>query len=584
MRVLIRSLLLVGLLLGGTAMAPLAVADDAATVPTTRITSTPDNPSTAGRATFSWEADGTGVQFQCRLTGPGHPSTDFEPCAAAPNQTSTTTTTGTRTFRGLAASRSPYRFTVRAIVPASGTDPERTGNADSFSWRVFSVFAPHAYTLTNGASFNRPVSRSRSARRTNLDRVIRTINAMPGYREAYPGLCPSDPRLSPGVIRVSLYSMFDRGFAEAMVAARQRCLSVQILMNNHLNRDNDPFWQSLEDSLGTKVFDGAGAPRSSFAHRCSFSCRGRGVLHTKMYLFNSTLRDGRLNKIRNTVLVGSSNMTSNASNIQWNDLFAQHGNAGLFATFSGMFDRLKRDNGFHPESGTRTNGPFQTTFMPQRARSDPYMRALGAVRCTGANGGTGIRSRTLVSINMHAWFGTRGMALAKRVRGLYAHGCYVRVLYSFMSFKVFKKLQRGTGSRMSVRRTIFSHDGKTAYVYSHFKNIDISGHVGSDRSARVVYTGSNNFTNDGLRAFDEVIVRIASGSAYRAYSRHFGYIRDRLSSARYANFAEPTGGGRAPDDPATVHPKAAAGAPAGTPTIQSPDVTVDKDGEPHVLD
>jgi hypothetical protein len=303
-----------------------------------------------------------------------------------------------------------------------------------------------------------------------------------------------------------------------------------------------------------------------------------------MYLFDSRVRiPGRV-PIRKTVLVGSSNMTSNASNIQWNDLYAQRGNAGLFNTFSGMFDRMRLDNGFHPEARTVTNGIFQTTFMPQQSTSDPYARALGAVRCGGATGGAGIFGRTLITINMHAWFGTRGMALANQVRGLYAHGCYVRVLYSFMSFKVFKKLHSGTNSRMSVRRTIFSHDGKTAYVYSHFKNIDISGHVGSDRSARVVYTGSNNFTNDGLRAFDEVIVRIASLSAYRAYAREYDYMRGRLSSATYANFAEPTGGGRAPDDPPTVQPKAAAGAPAGTLTIQSPDVTVDKNGEPHALD
>ena len=50
---------------------------------------------------------------------------------------------------------------------------------------------------------------------------------------------------------------------------------------------------------------------------------------------------------------------------------------------------------------------------------------------------------------------------------------------------------------MSVRRTLFSHNGRTAYLYSHMKNIDISGHVGDDRSTWLAYTGSNNFTNSG---------------------------------------------------------------------------------------
>jgi hypothetical protein len=604
--------LLMGLVLSGTAMAPLAVAepsagptdspsasssagptddagtaaDDAANL-TTRITRSPVNPSTSGRATFRWEANvpfSSGVRFRCRLSGPGHPTTTrVGSCPAKEaDQTSTTKTTGTRTFTGLKASHSAYRFTVQAYIPATGTDPEQGGKSDTVTWHVFSVWAPGADRLRNGASFNRPLTRS--AQRTNLTRVIRTINAMPGYRQAYPGLCPNNPAFVPGIIHISLYSMTDHRFAAAMAAARRRCLSVQILMNNHLNRSNDAAWRLLENSLGTKVFDPDGTPRRTFAHRCNFSCRGHGVLHTKMYLFNSTLRDARRNKIRNTVLVGSSNMTSNASKVQWNDLFAQRGNAGLFATYSGMFNKMKLDNGFHPESGTRTNGPFRTTFMPQRSTKDPYLKALGAVRCTGANGGTGFHGRTVVNINMHAWFGTRGMALANKVRSLYGHGCYVRVLYSFMSFKVFKKLQRGTSSRMQVRRTIFSHNGRTAYIYSHFKNIDISGRVGSDRSAKVVYTGSNNFTNDGLGRFDEVIMRIESASAYRSYTRQFAYIRKRLSSATYANFSEPTGGGRAPDEPKAVNGKAAAGAPVGTPTIVSPDVRVDDDGQPHALD
>jgi hypothetical protein len=137
------------------------------------------------------------------------------------------------------------------------------------------------------------------------------------------------------------------------------------------------------------------------------------------------------------------------------------------------------------------------------------------------------------------------MKFADQVRRMYDQGCYVRVLYSFMSYAVFKKLHKGTGSRMSVRRTLFSHDGHTAYLYSHFKNISVSGHVGDDPSARVVWTGSNNFTNDGLH-FDEVLLRIASVSTYRAYVDRFKFISTHKSSPIYANYSEPTGGGRAP--------------------------------------
>jgi hypothetical protein len=385
--------------------------------------------------------------------------------------------------------------------------------------------------------------------------------------------------------------MTDESFARAMMAASRRCLSVQILMNNHLSRSTDPAWRHLEDAFGTKVRGKHRQVRRSFAHRCHFGCRGGGVLHTKMYLFNSTIPKSKHNKILDTVMFGSSNMTSNAAKVQYNDIFVQRDNAGLFHTFSHMFNLMRRDNGYHRNPGTYRDGVFQTTFSPQaHGAKDPYMKALDTISCRGTTRGTGIHGRTVVYINMHAWFGTRGLSLARKVRSLYDHGCYVRVLYSFMSFAVFKKLHSGTGSRMSVRRTLFSHNGQFAYVYSHLKNIAVSGRVGGSRHARVTWTGSNNFSNEGLN-FDEVIVRIAARSAYRSYVRQFVYMRNRLSSPVYANFSEPSGGGRVPRTGGgrLVMPGAPVApedeqAPPGTPTILSPAVTVDADGQPHALD
>jgi hypothetical protein len=265
-----------------------------------------------------------------------------------------------------------------------------------------------------------------------------------------------------------------------------------------------------------------------------------------MYLFDSTVPAPRQssNRITNTVMVGSSNITSNASKVQWNDLYTIRGNAGVHHDYLQMFNRMKTG---HKSSRlyTYSEGMYSSVFWPQGSRTDPYRTWLGAVRCTGATGGAGIGGRTVVYVNMHAWFGTRGLKLARQIRGMYDHGCYVRVLYSFMSFKVFKILHAGTGSRMSVRRTLFSHNGRTGYLYSHLKNIDISGHVGSDTSTWLVSTGSNNFTDEGTH-FDEVALRIRSRAAYNAYVRHFKYISARRSSAIYANYSEPTGGGRAP--------------------------------------
>jgi hypothetical protein len=358
-------------------------------------------------------------------------------------------------------------------------------------------------------------------------------------------------------------------------------------MNNHLDRTNDPAWKRLEDALGTQVY-GNGRARRSFAHRCSYGCRGSGVLHTKMYLFDSSVESPRYNRVNSTVAVGSANMTFNSTNIQYNDLYTVVGRSDLFRTYSYMFNLMKRDRGVANRLVQTTNGSYQSTFWPQTPGGpDPQMSALQSIRCTGVTGGTGYRGRTLVHINMHAWFNDRGLRLARQVRSLYNQGCYVRVLYGFMSYGVFQTLRNGTNSRMSVRRTLFSRNGRTAYVYSHFKNMMANGRVGSDTSARVVWTGSNNFTDGGTH-YDEVMLRIPFTSAYYDYLRQFRYISDRLSSAVYAIFQEPSGGGRPPRLMAPraldVPEEEAFELPPDTPVVISPDVVFDENGEPRALD
>jgi hypothetical protein len=481
------------------------------------------------------------VTFRCWMNGNRKSCPTDTP--SSPNETTGSTTLS------LGPTYKAYTFTVKAVwtqVPAT----PRTATQDKYTFRVYSAYRPGSFMPHDGASFNNPVG-SRRAGRANLTRMIKTINAMPGYRQGLKGgACPKPGSgFVPGNIRVSLYSMVDTTFAKAMNAASKRCLSVQILMNNHLNRKTDSAWRRMEDALGYKT-KSHGTFRRSFAHRCHFACRGGGVLHTKMYLFDSTLpnRAASHNKIQNTTFTGSSNMTSNASYIQWNDLYGDVNNAGLFKIFNDYFNKMRKDNGYH-RNGYRgfSYGKYNAVFWPVTKGHDPEMAALRAIRCSGASGGTGISGHTAVYINMHAWFGLRGLAFQRIVRGLYSKGCYVRILYSFMTPRVYSRLKSGTGGRMQLRRTIFgNHPGShVAGVYSHFKNFLVSGHYGGDSSARVVWTGSNNFTPDG-KNFDEVMLRIKSTTVFRQYYRHFNYIKHRKSSATYASFTEPRGGGRAP--------------------------------------
>jgi hypothetical protein len=451
------------------------------------------------------------------------------------------------------------------------------------------VFAPGNYNIPGGARFNNPLGRT-GERRRNLNHIVAAINSMPGYRVPDPRLCKHDPRLYAGRVRISLYSITSTAVANAMVAAHRRCVSVQILMNNHLSAATSDAIKIMQDEMGTSIRGNVGTTpvdRRSFARRCSYGCRGSGVLHSKFYLFDSRLTIPGRARIAAVTMVGSTNMTGNATGKQWNDLFTVKNNAALFGGYSSMFDRMKVDRTEY-RTVRFSSGPFTTTFWPQTpGTADPTLSALNSIRCQGANGGAGVNGRTVVIINMHAWFETRGNRIADRVRQMYSRGCYIRILYSFMSLSIYRKLTDGTGSRMSARRTLFSLDGdKYADVYSHFKMIAASGVIGTDRSGWAVWTGSNNFSNGGVR-YDEVMQKIGLQSAYRAYRDQYTFIRRRKSSGTWAKFYEPIGGGR---PPAALTPETKALRETTTFAVQNrqvilaPDAIAGTSGDVEVLD
>lgn len=517
--------------------------------------------------TFSAPNDpGQQLKFQCILSRRelSTPIRDTD-CTAGSSSTGGVTN-GHVSYTGRYPSGYYYTFTVQAHDPGSGA----VGPVATYHWHLYTVWSPFHRRPRGGASFNNPLGRP-PAQRRNLTHVINTVRSMPGFKQPYDtgSPCPKRIRSSPSVVRVSLYSMTDGKFAAAMKNAARRCVSVQLLMNNHLTVNNDGAYRRLQQQLKSHV------RRVSFARRCTYGCRGRGVLHTKMFLFDSQLPSGTrgATNIYDAVMFGSSNMTQNASRVQWNDLYTVPRSAALFHDLSAYFNLMKRDDGFRrTRSPYASVGPYRVTFWPVRPKSsDPELASLRSIRCRNV-GSAGVGGRSDVYINMHAWFGDRGRAFVRRVRALYSKGCRIHILYSFMTQGVFNSLKRGTGPRMSVRRTIYSRDGdRYADLYSHFKNIAVSGNVGGHPGSRMVWTGSNNFTPDGDH-FDEMMVRISSGKTFRAYRAHFRYMSRRKSSAKYARFYEPIGGGRAPRKVGNRL------------TILSPDAHVDDDGNPRALD
>ncbi|HZC27434.1 MAG TPA: phospholipase D-like domain-containing protein, partial [Actinopolymorphaceae bacterium] len=384
---------------------------------TTTIMSTPAPFSTDRSPTFTYQApDRPGVRFRCALQL-GDATPTEQDCVAGLT-TSDGVTTATMQYAALAPSTEAYQFSVQAYAPAGDGTAEVDGPVASYDWHLYALFARDSYRPGTGASFNNQLG-NRTAQERNLRHTIRAIDSMPGYQQPAAGgaPCPPTAAAAPSRIRIALYSMSDGPFANSLIAASRRCVSVQLLMNSHLTRSDDPAFRRLQDAVGTNR-DGR-----SFAWRCSWGCRGSGVLHTKMYLFD-TQEAGATGAIRATVMFGSSNMTQNAAQHQWNDLYTVAGNRGLYDDYAGYFDLMKLDDGFHrnPDRYGVAAG-YPTVFWPVGAnQSDPEKDVLRSLRCGGATGGTGVHGHTAVYINMHAWFGLRGLDFVRLARDLYARG------------------------------------------------------------------------------------------------------------------------------------------------------------------
>ena len=286
--------------------------------------------------------------------------------------------------------------------------------------------------------------------------------------------CPTNPKYYPSEIKIAVYSIADKRFADALVAAKKRCVSVQVLMNSHLTVTTSHSWGRIFRSLGRRKKHHWHKQRN-FAHRCTNGCLGTSVLHSKIYLFSHAGR------ARSTVMTGSSNMTKNAIGIQWNDLYTVNGNAKLYSQYryDVPADGARPHEAWALRLPARGSTPRRSTpSATATKKTDRTMRDLRTIKCSGARGGTGINGHTVIYIAMHAWFSGRGEYLAKKVRQLYNRGCYVRILYSFLSHGDYWILKHGTGHRMIVRRVLFSGRlGLVAVKYSHMKMLAVSGHV-----------------------------------------------------------------------------------------------------------
>lgn len=366
------------------------------------------------------------------------------------------------------------------------------------------------YVPKPGATFNLP--RSTPEKEFKIERtIVAAINhAHKGSR-----------------IRISLFSFDRKPVAQALIRAHNRGVQVQILLNNHQVTGAQAM---LHRALGKKRF------RKNFSYECSDGCRSKGENnHIKFFLFSHT------GAARNVVMTGSVNFTLNGVKNQYNDVYVRNNAPELYKAFNVLFSQMRRDKPAKPQWFSRRIGTYvlqATPFPNPGPKHDPIISILNGVRCKGANGGTGNRfHHTVVRVSMHAWDGRRGAYIAAKLRRLYGAGCDVKVMYGKGGAGVRRELGVRTSRGYVPARTNgydTDEDGDVD-LYTHQKELIISGHYGKDRSTSLVVTGSSNYQDSGLRG-DEEIFQLRSVGVLRQYVNNWKYIwENRARPIHYVN-------------------------------------------------
>ena len=346
------------------------------------------------------------------------------------------------------------------------------------------------YTPEAGALFNNPLGTQAQQRRL-FRHMIRTIRSVP-------------PR---STIRIAVFSFADKATSRALIAAYRRGVRVRLIFAGHKVY---PPMERVRREIGSDISE------RSFVVLCDSSCRGvAGQMHAKFFAFS------RAGKARHITMVGSNNLTEFNAEQQWSDLYTETNNEDYFKAFKGWFGQLKRDI---PVASTfiRKELPghrVSITPIDLAQTTDPLLDAMESVRCEVTMGELDPETLTpevvvptRVLISTHAWNGTRGVSLARRVVELNQAGCAVQVFYGV-----------GLGGAVSAILTnnaVPMSGGVTPGVNTHQKLLIVSGAIDGSLATTRVVTGSHNWSTRALGR-DDVIVEISEESVGLQYVSAF---------------------------------------------------------------
>ncbi len=398
---------------------------------------------------------------------------------------------------------------------------------------------PSNYVMAPTSYFSFP-NRTKGERLAIRNRVLSTIKSVWGGPRSAPGVA----KAGNGTIRIATWSFKDMTIARALVAARKRGVSVQVVAAKSANAENAP-WRWLKKQLGKKLtYAGRSNTRElvSFARECRGSCRGRGgTAHAKYFLFDNVGRK----HVRNVVVQTSMNLTPMGYQGQWNQAYVAW-NPTIYKQFLGVHREAR--------AGTKVSSPYRkynagavtSFFFPltgPSAAKDPVMQILNRTQCLGSTASGTSGARTRIRIIQYSIYGERGTWLAKKLRSLWESGCDISIIYAVSSRPVVNILESTSGrGRIPLRQSVITNEAREIVKYNHSKWMTVVGNWGGSTDAYVTFSGSANwspFSFTGDEQMQQIMSRTQAlrhnatfDKTWRQESSHYPMYGTKAQEAR----------------------------------------------------
>jgi phosphatidylserine/phosphatidylglycerophosphate/cardiolipin synthase-like enzyme len=332
-------------------------------------------------------------------------------------------------------------------------------------------------------------------------------------------------------IRLATYTMYSTTIPNALVAAKQRGVNVQVIADSDTDGNT-----ASRDVLQTGL--GSDTAKASFFTLCppDRGCIAKypnstwSIMHNKFSLFTRTLG------VDNVVVQTSMNLTGTNwrdAGLGWNDALEITGNKALFDSYTGYFGDLKAkqvDNNYYDTRVPLQTGNAKVFYYPRAGATltgdpseDTVMTILNNTECFGNTtvGTTDGTHRTIIRVTMTE------LALeyiADKLVDLDAAGCYVVVNLRYDP----SNAGQDAALRKLLQRTSSVYNGVLVRYYCvsdpiwiHSKNFTIEGKYYGKGDRKIVWTGSLNWKGGSLRGSDEVMLQLEDPTVQAAYADQY---------------------------------------------------------------